>query len=212
MRLAGRVATVPAGPVTAAALTEEVVEQLRHDAEFVALVAEKLGLVGKPELRTVDELIGNDEDYAVEFKSTARWDLRENRPNKAIEDAIVKTIAAFLNTDGGTLLIGIGSDSEVVGLAYDYECVKPKNGDGFVNWLTTHLINSLGHTPVTRTRARITLYAGHEICRVDVAASPAPVWAKTSKDEQVFFVRMNNSTRPLPKGEVEDYQAEHWSG
>src|SRR5690606_16553303 len=115
-RPSGGVATVPAGPVTAAALTEEVVEQLRHDAEFVALVAEKLGLAGKPELRTIDELIDNDEDHAVEFKSTARWDLRENQPSKAIEDAIVKTVAAFLNTDGGTLLIGIGPDREVVGL------------------------------------------------------------------------------------------------
>lgn len=209
---AGARSTVLAdAPVSAAAITEEVVERLRHDAEFVALVADKLGLVGKPELRTIGELIDNDEDYAVEFKSTARWDLREGQPSKAMEDAIVKTIAAFLNTDGGTLLIGIGPDGSVVGLGHDYEQVKPKNGDGFVNWLTTHLINALGHTPVTRTRARIALHADHEICRVDVAASPAPVRAKTSKDEQVFFVRMNNSTRALPDPEAESYRAQHWA-
>ncbi|MGH9222617.1 MAG: AlbA family DNA-binding domain-containing protein [Acidimicrobiales bacterium] len=130
--------------------------------------------------------------------------------HKAMEDAIVETIAAFLNTDGGTLLIGIGPDGSVVGLGHDYERVKPKNGDGFVNWLTTHLINALRHTPVTRTRARIAIHAGHEICRVDVAGSPTPVWAKTSKGEQVFFVRMNNSTRALPEAEVEAYRAEHW--
>lgn len=208
---AGGVAVVPAGPVTAAALTEEVVEQLRTDAEFVALVAEKLGLVGKPELRTIDELIENDEDYAVEFKSTARWDLGANQPSKAMEDAIVKTVAGFLNTDGGTLLIGIGPDRSVVGLTHDYERVKPKNGDGFVNWLTTHLINALGHTPVTRTRARITVHADSEVCRVDVAASPTPVWAKTSKEASVFYVRLNNSTRALPEAEVEPYCSEHWS-
>lgn len=39
--------------VTAASITDEVVEQLRHDAEFVALVAQKLGLTGKPEQRTI---------------------------------------------------------------------------------------------------------------------------------------------------------------
>jgi type I restriction enzyme R subunit len=128
-----------------------------------------------------------------------------------MEDAIVKTVAAFLNTNGGTLLIGIGPDREIVGLTRDYERVKPKNGDGFVNWLTTHLINALGHTPVTRTRARITVHDGHEICRVDVAASPSPVWARTSKDEQIFFVRMNNSTRALPEDEAESYRIQHWS-
>lgn len=199
------------GGVDLAMFTDEVVEQLRHDAEFVAIVAEKFGIAGSPELRTIEELIDNDEDYAVEFKSTARWDLRESQPSKAMEDAIVKTVAGFLNTDGGTLLIGIGPDRSVVGLAHDYERVKPKNGDGFVNWLTTHLINALGHTSVTRTRARIVVHANTEICRVDVAASPTPVWARTSKEEQVFFVRLNNSTRALPEAEVDPYCSEHWS-
>jgi len=204
------VAALAAGPVSTATLTEEVVDQLRHDAEFVALVAEKLGFVGKPELRTIDELIENDEDYAVEFKSTARWDLREGQPSKAMEDAVVKTVGGFLNTDGGTLLIGIGPDGEVVGLTHDYARVKPANGDGFVNWLTTHLINALGHAPVTRTRARIVLHAGHEICRLDVATSPQPVWARTSKVDRVFFVRMSNSTRALPEDECAAYCAQHW--
>ena len=88
--------------------------------------------------------------------------------------------------------------------------MKPENGDGFVNWLPTHLINALGYAPVTRTRARITVHAEQEVCRVDVAASPAPVWARTSKDERVFFVRMNNSTRVLPDREVDKYTGEPW--
>ncbi|MFF3426921.1 HsdR family type I site-specific deoxyribonuclease [Streptomyces sp. NPDC002602] len=204
------VAALAAGLISAKELTDEIVEQLRHDAEFVSLVAEKLGLTGKPELRSVEELIENDEDYAVEFKSTARWDLRENKPNKAMEDAIVKTVAGFLNSDGGTLLIGVGPDRQVVGLAHDYAKVQPKNGDGFVNWLTTHLINALGHAPVTRTRARITIHEAQEICRVDVAASPTPVRAKTSKTDLAFYVRMNNSTRSIPEDEITAYVQLHW--
>lgn len=207
----GAVATVPAGPITAAGLIEEVVERLRTDAAFVALVAEKLGLVGNPELRSIEELIDNDEDEALEFKSTARWDLHRHQPSNAMEDAIVKTVAAFLNTEGGTLLIGIGPDRKLVELAHDYERVKPRKDDGFVNWLTIHLINSLGFIPVTRTRARITDYFGHEICRVNVAASPGPVWARTSKAERVFFVRMNNSTQALLlDAELEAYRAQRW--
>ena len=127
-----------------------------------------------------------------------------------MEDAVVKTVAGFLNTDGGTLLIGIGPNGEVVGLEHDYARVTPANGDGFVNWLTTHLINALGHTPVTRTRARIAIHVDQEVCRLDVAASPEPVWARTSKDDRVFFVRMNNSTRPLPDDECAAYLASRW--
>ena len=93
--------TSPRSPIS-------VVERIRTDAEFAASVADQLGLPGGAALRTVDEVIANDEDFTVEFKSTARWDIREGKPNKAMEDAVVKTIAGFLNTDGGTLLIGVG--------------------------------------------------------------------------------------------------------
>jgi len=191
-------------------IAESVVARIRVDAEFASKVAEQLGIVGGAALRTVAEIIENDEDFAVEFKSTARWDLREDKPNKAIEDAVVKTVAGFLNTDGGTLLIGVGSDCQVVGLDHDYARVKPPNGDGFVNWLTTHLTTAVGHAAVMRSRARIAVHDGHEICRLDVARSSRPVWAKTSKEDRVFFVRMNNSTRPLPTGELDSYIADRW--
>lgn len=199
----GGVATM--APPNLATMADEMVERIRTDATFASMVADQLGLAGGAALRTVDEIIDNDEDFAVEFKSTARWDLNEGAPNKAIEDAVVKTVAGFLNTDGGTLLIGVGPDREVIGLGHDYERVKPANGDGFVNWLTTHLINALGSTPVTRTRARITVHQGQEICRLDVARSSQPVWAKTSKTDKVFFVRMNNSTRVIPDGDTAEY-------
>ena len=98
----------------------------------------------------------------------------------------------------------------MLGLDPDYHEVKPPNGDGFVNWLTTHLINAVGHAAVMRTRARIGAHGGHEVCRLDVARSSEPVWAKTSKDDRVFFVRMNNSTRAMPDGDLDSYVADRW--
>ncbi|WP_239655429.1 HsdR family type I site-specific deoxyribonuclease [Mycobacterium riyadhense] len=191
-------------PPELAQITEDVIERIRTDAELAARVADELRLRDAP-LRTVEELIANDEDFAVEFKSTARWDLRESCKNKAMEDAVVKTIAAFLNTDGGTLLIGVDNQGAVLGLDFDYACVKPRNGDGFINWLTTHLINALGHNPVTRIRARIVAHDDKEICRVDVARFRDGTWATTSKGQSVFFVRVNNTTRAWPEDDVAAY-------
>ena len=57
---------------------------------------------------------------------------------------------------------------------------------------------AFGHA-VIRTRARIAVHDGREICRLDVARSSQPVWSKTSRQDRVFFVRMNNSTRALPE-------------
>lgn len=188
-------------------ITEAEVEQLKNGAQLAAAITAKLGQTTIAALRTIEELIQNDEDYAVEFKSTARWDLRESKPNKAMEDAVVKTVAGFLNSDGGTLLIGVGPDRLTVGLDHDYDRVKPKNGDGFVNWLTTHLITSLGPVPVTRTRARIVVRDGREICRVDVAPSPQPVTARMSQHGESFYVRINNSTRRLEPADADAYIA-----
>jgi type I restriction enzyme R subunit len=191
-------------------ITEAVVERIRSDAAFAELIAERLRGGTATYARSIDELIENDEDNAVEFKSTARWDIREQRRNSVLEDAIVKTVAAFLNTEGGTLLIGVGPDRSLVGLAMDYEHVKPQNGDGFVNWLTTHLANALGTAAVARTRARIVEHAGFDLCRLDVARSSVPVWAKTTKAERVFYVRLNNSSREMPDDELSRYLADRW--
>lgn len=128
-----------------------------------------------------------------------------------MEDAVVKTVAGFLNSEGGTLLIGIGPDRRILGLDDDYQRVKPPNGDGFVNWLTTHLIRALDYTAISHVRARIVEHKGVEICRVDVGRSPRPLLAETSTKENVFFVRLNNSTRALPDNEHQMYIAEHWT-
>lgn len=199
-----------AAGIDVAQVSADEVAELMSNPEFAALVAEQLrGDEGFFAVSS-EKLIGSDEDDRVEFKSTARWNLREKRKDKRMEDAVVKTIAGLLNTDGGTLFIGVADDRVPVGLGYDLSLVKPQNADGFVNWLTTHLVNALSHTPVMKTRARIDAIEGTEVCRVDVARSSTPVTARMSDGAEAFWVRMNNSTRRLPEIEVEVYVKEHW--
>jgi len=181
-------------------------ERIRVDAEFAALIAWQLGR-SDPAYLSMEDLIATDENGRIEFKSTARWNVREGRRDPRMEDEVIKTVAGFLNAEGGTLLIGIGPDRAVVGLEHDYPQVKPSNADGFVNWLTTCLINALGEAAVMTTRSRIVDYQGSEVCRIDVPAGTRPVWAKTSKSPRAFFVRMNNSTREMPEPEIALYWA-----
>jgi type I restriction enzyme R subunit len=191
-------------------ITDQLLEHIKTDATFAELVAEKLK--GKHAFFAVStvELLAGNETYEVEFKSTARWNLQESRKDKRMEDAIVKTIAAFLNADGGTLFIGVDDGRKPIGLAYDCAVVKPPNIDGLVNWLTTHLINALRHPAVMRTRTRIEPVAGVDICRVDVAKSSVPVRAKMSDKDDVFWVRMNNTTHAWPEEAIDEYTRDHW--
>jgi hypothetical protein len=56
---------------------------------------------------TIEELIEAGESADVEFKQTFRWDVNKGQPNKKMEEVIAKAVAAFANSDGGTLLIGV---------------------------------------------------------------------------------------------------------
>jgi type I restriction enzyme R subunit len=70
--------------------------------------------------RNAEELIKRGESRTLEFKSTLRWDLKENRQDdKLVTHAVLETIAAFLNTEGGDLLIGVADDGGIVGIERD---------------------------------------------------------------------------------------------
>jgi type I restriction enzyme R subunit len=205
--------TVPVLTVTDLPMTDitrEVLERIRSDP---ALAEESAGqYLGKRAFFAVPsiELLDGGETFAVEFKSTARWNIRESVKDKRMEDAIVKSIAGFLNTDGGTLFIGVDDERRPLGLQHDLVLVKPPSADGLVNWLTTHLINALAHVAVMRTRARIEPIETVDVCRIDVARSSEPVMARMSDKSEKFWVRMNNSTRALPEPEIEAYCHDHW--
>ena len=105
-----------------------------------------------------------------------------------MEDAVVKTIAGFLNTDGGTLFMGVDDRGQGDRAWHTTRpLVKPPNVDGFVNWLTTHLIAALTHTAVMRTRTRIDEV---EACRSAAWTSRdprSPVMARMSDKAERSF-------------------------
>jgi type I restriction enzyme R subunit len=126
------------------------------------------------------------------------------------EEIITKTVAGFLNGQGGTLLVGVSDDGKPVGLDADYAHVQPKNADGFVNWLDTMLESTLGHGGAHRVQTRIDVVGGVEVCRLDVPASSKPIWTTFKKKEAVLFERRNNSTREVPANEIDAFIAERF--
>ena len=62
----------------------------------------------------VREMILSGENEKLEIKSTLRFDLREENINKKLEYVIAKTISAFLNSDGGALIIGVDDSGNFI--------------------------------------------------------------------------------------------------
>lgn len=163
--------------------------------------------------KTVDQqvaaLITAGESAIVEFKSSVRWDMRESRLNEALKFSTIKTVAAFLNSNGGTLLIGVDDTRKVVGLQGDYSAFKKTDSrDAFENWLTTQLLEQFGKPAARYFALDFHQINGQDVCRILAEPSPTPVFV-TDKTEQLY-IRTGNSTRPLSAREGIEYSRQRW--
>lgn len=151
------------------------------------------------------------ESHGLEFKSSARWDMRESKPNKEMEKIIVKSVAGFLNSEhGGTLLIGVADDGTMLGLDHDYRTFKDRqNRDGYEQFLTNLLFNAYGYDRSPYVRITFHSVQEKQVCRITVRPSPTPVWVKVDNMEQ-FYVRTQNSSRALTAREAVDYIKHRW--
>lgn len=160
-------------------------------------------------LPKVAELLAAGESETVEFKASVFHSLKPDVPEKVITGSIIKTVGAFLNTNGGTLVIGVADDGTILGLADDLQ-LKSFNLDGFENALRTLLINAVGAVPASRCGTRFQHVDGVDVCLVDVEAGLKPTYADTDKGKGLFFIRAGNTTRQLDTKETVEYVANRW--
>jgi len=141
------------------------------------------------------------EGAALEFKATFRYNLHTGRRDDALELAVVKSIAGFMNgRHGGTLLIGVvdqetpSPGGRVRGLADDVALCGNRGLDGLENALMTTVSTAIGRVASASLDISFATFEGRDVCRIDAPPATAPVYVSW-KDSQLFFVRMGNSTR-----------------
>ena len=156
------------------------------------------------------ELISQGEGEAIEFKSSMRWDYKANGKNKGLEAVIAKTVAGFMNGQGGTLLIGVGPGGEVLGLQQDYGTLsKEPNRDGYEQKLTQVVANYLGKEYGPLVHVSFVDVDGKDVCWVRVDSSPKPVYLEENGDVR-FYVRVGNTTQPMNIKQSSEYISMHW--
>ena len=156
--------------------------------------------------RQADELLKQPESKTLEFKSTLRWNLREEKEDPGVvTHAVLKTIAAFLNTEGGDLLIGVADDRSIVGIGPD----AFETEDKFMLHLSHVVGSGLGDRAGTCIDPKIQVVQGKAICLVSCQRSPEPVvlrWKGTeAQDGGEFFVRSGPETTRLSPESATEY-------
>lgn len=149
---------------------------------------------------STQEIIEQGESEFIEFKSTLRWNLKADMKDKKITHAITKTIAAFLNSDGGILLVGVSDDGEIVGLESD----RFENEDKMLLFLTNTIKSHLGTLHLDKIHFHTETLKGKEVLRVDVQAGSDPCYLVTEKFDH-FYIRTGPSTTDLRLSKLFDY-------
>ena len=170
----------------------------------------------RPSRASVPELLAAGESERVEFKSTARVNLRTGAKDERMEHVVAKTVCAFLNAEGGTLLIGVDDTGTPLGLEPDFATLKSPDADRYELWLRDLLTTSMGQNAAASVGIEFTSVPLEEsgeaaVCRVTCQPSPRPVYLRPSRGATPeFWVRSGNSTRQLTVDEAADYVMHRW--
>ena len=149
----------------------------------------------------MSQLIKNGESKKLEFKSSLRWDYRENILNKKLEEVILKSIAAFANGNGGILLIGVDDDGTPLDLTNDYNTLKHPDKDGFELHLRNLVSAMYGTFTIKNMDVKFVQLNGKDICKITVLQSPKPLFTtmrnKNNEKQEKFYIRDGNLSRRI---------------
>jgi CheY-like chemotaxis protein len=188
--------------VLAAADSQEALEKYLTEKQLPLF----LPVFHKVEVMAIADMIPLGESETLEFKRTYQYNPEKpNKKDERLRFACLKTIVAFLNSKGGTLLIGVeDKDGSLYGMENDFEVAntKSQNKDGFLLTLTNAINDNIG---VIFTEKNIRVYFENleekEICIVKVTPSEKPAFLKKER-KGLFFIRTNNETKELDAQEI----------
>jgi len=167
-------------------------------------VADHLDLVPPPETKPANELIAAGEGQFVEFKSSILWDYRQEMTNKNLSVPIIKNCAAFMNTAGGTLLVGINDDGHILGLDADYGVMRKPNPDGFELIFNNAFSKMIGAEFRQFVQLSFPEIEEKTICLIAVQPSTGPVYFRY-QDKEEFYIRAGNASQPLSVSKATAY-------
>jgi predicted HTH transcriptional regulator/uncharacterized protein YwbE len=186
-----------------------------------------------------EELIKKGESYKLEFKTDALWSVNKKEEeikqsksydlhtfrHKASKVIIAKSIAAFLNSEGGNLLIGIkekregNEENEIFGIEEDLEKLKTQgktaNQDGYKRMIIDDIIRAYFPQKIyNHLNEYIKIIFedinGKTICNIGIKKSEVKVFLNL-EGRKIFMIRTETESRQIQDEELVDYCMKRFS-
>jgi serine/threonine protein kinase len=172
----------------------------------------------------IDALVSSGESEKIEFKASlhhpygpASPDPKKQPPSKKeiekiLRKSVTKTIAAFLNSEGGTLLIGVQDSGDVLGIEPDFQHLQQgkQDSDGWLLSLQQATINDLGAEVWNVVHVSLVPYRAQTVAVISCPPRTIETWLKED-DVERFYIRAANGTRELSGSTLLKYIREHWA-
>jgi len=181
-----------------AQLLSRVEGELAANPANVGVVHDTVGPILKAlgqlsEADEVRELVRRGESKRVEFKETLSLDVRKQTKESYIEESALKNVVAFLNSEGGDLLVGVADDGQIKGV----EPELAKFHKGSTDKLLLHVKNlikaRIGEQFYPLMDQHVVTVDGASVLWVRCDTSESPVYL----DDKSFYVRTNPATDKL---------------
>jgi hypothetical protein len=151
-------------------------------------------------LKEILEIVKEGENEKLEFKSTLRTNLYTNEIDKQMEHSCLKTISAFSNSNGGTLLIGISDEGKITGIEKD----NFPNTDKFKLHLTNIIKEKIGKNNLHLINFETISSENKKIIKVNCKKSDKPIFLKSGQNEE-FYIRTGPSSTQIIGSELINY-------
>ena len=163
----------------------------------------------KDEENTILTKISNGESKTCEFKESLSLDVRQSENNKSyvpkkeekIELSVLKTIAGFLNSDGGELFIGVNDESIICGIENELKRFHKSSKDKMQLHLKSLIKQNIGLGSSNYINLELKKVNDKAIIHVICKKSDEPVYIK-DKD---FYIRTGPATDKLEGRELVNY-------
>jgi hypothetical protein len=146
-------------------------------------------------------LIRTGESRTLEFKQTLSLDVKKGTKEAYIEKMVLKTIAAFMNSQGGTLLIGVADDGHVAGLRTEMYTFFKGSRDELLKHFKNILRRSIGEIFYPLIDYDTVEVNGEQVLRIDCRPSDKECFL----DSREFYVRTNPATDQLEGQKMIEY-------
>ncbi len=154
----------------------------------------------------LSKVVMTGESEAVEFKSTLRINLHTGGKDPRMELAVLRTLAGFLNTNGGTLVVGVSDDGSPVGIQADEFDNEDKMNLHLVNIVTSRM----GIAAMTAMHVHFEDHDDFRVMVVRCQKAPTPVFVKDG-DLERFYIRTGPATTELSPSQTQNYIKQRFS-